>query len=274
LGRVVLDDVRQIAHGRARARSVERELVALRVAAYVLDGDNLRHGLTGDLGFTPADRTESVRRTAHVALLLADAGVISLVALVSPYAADRRIARRLHEQAGHAFLEVWVDTPLTTCERRDTKGLYARARCGEIAGLTGVDAPYEPPVAPDLRLPSLSVRAATDAVLAAARRSGILRTTDIGASCPETISRPPESALTPREREIMVLLDQGISNKEIARRLGIQLSTVKNHVHHILEKLHADRRGQAVALARGAITLSAENVAPAAGRLSSGRTGG
>ncbi len=111
----------------------------------MLDGDNLRHGLNGDLGFSADDRTENVRRTAEVSALLADAGVVVLVALVSPYRADRAAARAAHEARGLPFLEVHVATTLEECEARDPKGLYARARSGELRGLTGVDDPYEPP---------------------------------------------------------------------------------------------------------------------------------
>ena len=133
-----------IAHG------VETTLLGSGRAAYVLDGDNLRHGLNGDLGFSAGDRTENVRRTGEVAALLADAGVVVLVALVSPYRADRDAARTIHAARGLPFLEVHVATSLEECERRDPKGLYARARAGEITGLTGVDDPYEPPEAPDV----------------------------------------------------------------------------------------------------------------------------
>jgi bifunctional enzyme CysN/CysC len=132
------------------AYGVETQLLASRRPAYILDGDNLRHGLNGDLGFSATDRAENVRRTAEVAALLADAGVVVLVALVSPYRADRAAARAVHESRGLPFLEIHVATPLEECERRDPKGLYARARAGEISGLTGVDDPYEPPEAPDV----------------------------------------------------------------------------------------------------------------------------
>src|SRR4051794_39496473 len=134
------------------ASAVESQLLRSGRAAYVLDGDNLRHGLNGDLGFSAEDRAENVRRTAEVAALIADAGVVCLAALVSPYAADREAARAAHERRGLAFLEVHVATSLAECEARDPKGLYARARAGELTGLTGVDAPYEPPEAPDLRV--------------------------------------------------------------------------------------------------------------------------
>jgi adenylyl-sulfate kinase len=127
------------------AAGLEARLLAAGRPAYVLDGDNLRHGLNGDLGFSAADRAENVRRTAEVSALLADAGVVVLVALVSPYRADRAAARAAHERRELPFLEVHVATPLEECERRDPKGLYARARAGELRGLTGVDDPYEPP---------------------------------------------------------------------------------------------------------------------------------
>ena len=128
------------------ANGVETTLLDSGRSAYILDGDNLRHGLNGDLGFSAADRAENVRRTAEVSALLADSGTVVLVALVSPYRADRDAARAVHEARGLAFLEVHVATPLEECERRDPKGLYARARAGEISGLTGVDDPYEPPL--------------------------------------------------------------------------------------------------------------------------------
>ena len=134
------------------ACEVERRLIAGGRAAYVLDGDNLRHGLNADLGFAAGDRDENVRRTAEVARLMADAGLVVLVALVSPYRASRDNARAIHGEAGLAFAEVFVDTPLDQCMRRDPKGLYARAASGELTGMTGVDAPYEPPIAPELHL--------------------------------------------------------------------------------------------------------------------------
>jgi bifunctional enzyme CysN/CysC len=132
------------------ASGVESALLGSRRPAYILDGDNLRHGLNGDLGFSAADRAENVRRTAEVSALLADAGVVVLVALVSPYRADRDAARAVHAARGLPFLEVHVATPLEECERRDPKGLYARARAGELVGLTGVDDPYEPPVSAEV----------------------------------------------------------------------------------------------------------------------------
>ena len=132
------------------AAGIEASLLEAGRPAYVLDGDNLRHGLNGDLGFSAEDRAENVRRTAEVSALLADAGVVVLVALVSPYRADRAAARAAHDRRGLPFVEVWVATSLEECERRDPKGLYARARTGELRGLTGVDDPYEPPEAADV----------------------------------------------------------------------------------------------------------------------------
>jgi bifunctional enzyme CysN/CysC len=134
------------------AEELERALVASGRPAYLLDGENLRHGLSGDLGFSAADRQEHARRVASVARMIADAGLVSVVALVSPAAADREWARQLHEEAGLHFIEAWVDTPLEECERRDPHGLYARARAGKLAGFTGIDAPYEEPERPDVRL--------------------------------------------------------------------------------------------------------------------------
>jgi bifunctional enzyme CysN/CysC len=134
------------------AAVAEARLLEAGRPAYVLDGDNLRHGLNANLGFSADDRAENVRRTAEVAALLADAGVVALAALVSPYAADRAAARASHEGRGLPFYEVHVATTLDECERRDPKGLYARARAGELPGLTGVGAPYEPPERPELRI--------------------------------------------------------------------------------------------------------------------------
>jgi adenylyl-sulfate kinase len=134
------------------AVEVEALLIGAGRPALRLDGDNLRHGLNGDLGFSAEDRAENVRRTAHAAALLAEAGVVALTALVSPYKADRATARAIHEAAGVPFFEIWVSTGLTECERRDPKGLYARARAGDLPGLTGVGDVYEIPEAPDLEI--------------------------------------------------------------------------------------------------------------------------
>ena len=134
------------------ANELERLLVASGQPAYVLDGDNLRHGLNADLGFAAADRDENVRRVAEVARLFADAGLVALVPLISPYRHARERARRAHEVAGLPFVEVFVDTPIEICEARDPKGLYRKARAGEITGFTGIDDPYEPPAHPELVL--------------------------------------------------------------------------------------------------------------------------
>jgi bifunctional enzyme CysN/CysC len=134
------------------AACVERSLVASGRPAYLLDGDNLRHGLNADLGFSAADRTENIRRVGEVARLFADAGVVALVPVISPYRADRDRVRAIHDGVGLPFVEVFVDTPLAVCETRDPKGLYAKARAGEIRGFTGIDDPYEAPAEPDLRL--------------------------------------------------------------------------------------------------------------------------
>ncbi len=149
------------------AAAVEERLVTQGRPALLLDGDNLRHGLNGDLGFDEDARRENVRRTAHVARLLAESGAVALVSLVSPFARDRLDAAKLHADQHLPFLEVFVHAPLALCEQRDPKGLYARARAGELAGLTGVGSPYEPPTAPDLVLRSgeESVEAAVDRVV-------------------------------------------------------------------------------------------------------------
>lgn len=134
------------------AVEVERLLVADGRSAYLLDGDNLRHGLNGDLGFSDEDRTENVRRVGEVARLFADAGVVALVPLISPFRAGRDRARQVHAVAEVPFAEIFIDTPLEICEQRDPKGLYKQARAGSLTGMTGIDAPYEPPVDPELRL--------------------------------------------------------------------------------------------------------------------------
>lgn len=134
------------------AARAERQLVDLGRPAYVLDADNLRHGLNADLGFSDDDRRENVRRLGEVARLLADAGVVVLVPVISPFRDARAAVRSAHAAAGLPFLEVFVDTPIEECERRDPKGLYAKARRGELPGFTGIDSAYEPPARPDLVL--------------------------------------------------------------------------------------------------------------------------
>ncbi|MFH5207794.1 adenylyl-sulfate kinase [Antrihabitans spumae] len=134
------------------AVELERRLVAAGHPAYRLDGDNLRHGLNADLGFSAADRSENVRRVGAVAQLLADAGTVAVASLISPYAADRDRIRAQHEEAGLRFVEVFIDTPIEMCERRDPKGMYAKARAGEIRGFSGIDDPYEQPAHAELVL--------------------------------------------------------------------------------------------------------------------------
>ena len=134
------------------AVALERELLARGVLAYRLDGDNLRHGLCADLGFAETDRAENVRRAGEAAKLLADSGTIAVVSLISPFVADREAVRKSHAAGGLPCLEVFADTPLAECEKRDVKGLYAKARRGEIPLFTGISSPYEPPTAPDLHL--------------------------------------------------------------------------------------------------------------------------
>ena len=145
------------------AVALERALVESGRTAYLLDGDNVRHGLSDDLGFSAGDRAENIRRVGHLTRLLADAGVVAIASLVSPLRSDRAIARALNDAADLPFVEVAVTTPLAECERRDPKGLYARARAGELSGLTGVDAPYEAPEDPEVSVDTTGVE--TDAIV-------------------------------------------------------------------------------------------------------------
>ncbi len=156
------------------ADCTERRLCALGVHTMVLDGDNLRRGLNVDLGFTDADRVENVRRVAAVATLMADAGLVVVVACISPFRAERHLARELASPP--RFFEVYVDAPLAVAEARDPKGLYARARRGELVNFTGIDSPYEPPESPDLHVDTTSVspERAADALIAALRARGIV----------------------------------------------------------------------------------------------------
>ncbi len=149
------------------ANLVEKKLLSQGRHTYLLDGDNVRHGLNKDLGFTAEDRVENIRRVAEVARLMTDAGLIVLVSFISPFRAEREMARALFEPG--EFLEVFVDTPLAEAERRDVKGLYAKARRGELRNFTGIDSPYEPPQAPELHLHTLGadVAALADEVIAA-----------------------------------------------------------------------------------------------------------
>ena len=134
------------------ATELERELFNQGKHAYVLDGDNMRHGLCSDLAFSPEDRKENIRRIGEVARLFADAGFICITAFISPYRSDRELARQIAPDG--KFIEVYLNSPLAVCERRDPKGLYAKARAGAIKDFTGVSAPYEPPLKPELELPT------------------------------------------------------------------------------------------------------------------------
>lgn len=132
------------------ANVVDRSLMQMGRHTMVLDGDNLRHGLNRDLGFTAADRNENIRRAAETARLMAEAGLVVIVSLITPFREERATARRIVGDV--PFLEVFIDTPLAICEARDPKGLYGRARAGKIPNFTGISAPYEPPEAPDLMI--------------------------------------------------------------------------------------------------------------------------
>jgi bifunctional enzyme CysN/CysC len=147
------------------ANAVAERLLDVGRPAYLLDGDNVRHGLNADLGFSAADRAENIRRVGEVARLMADAGLVVLVPVISPYAVDRDRVRASHVGAELRFVEVFVDTPLAVCEQRDPKGLYRKARAGELAGFTGVDDPYEPPPSPELRLTPAPLADQVDAVV-------------------------------------------------------------------------------------------------------------
>jgi bifunctional enzyme CysN/CysC len=136
---------------------VEKKLHLAGCHTYLLDGDNVRHGLNRDLGFTDADRVENIRRVAETAKLFADAGLIVLVSFISPFRSEREMARDLVER--NEFFEVYVDAPLEVAEARDPKGLYKKARAGEIAHFTGIDSPYEPPLAPDIYLDTTTASA-------------------------------------------------------------------------------------------------------------------
>ena len=156
------------------ANRTERLLHAAGVHTHLLDGDNVRHGLNRDLGFTEVDRIENIRRIAEVARLMADAGLVVLVSFISPFRTERRLARQL---AGEGrFCEVHVDTALAVAEARDPKGLYRKARLGELANFTGIDSPYEAPEAPELHIDTATTSSeqAAEAVVRQLRRMGVL----------------------------------------------------------------------------------------------------
>lgn len=137
------------------ANLLEQRLFSADRHTYLLDGDNIRHGLSSDLGFSESDRVENIRRVTEVAKLLVDAGLIVIVSFISPYKLDREIARSSFEP--EEFAEIFVDTPLAECERRDPKGLYAKARRGELPHFTGIDSDYQAPLAPEIRLDTMSL---------------------------------------------------------------------------------------------------------------------
>jgi adenylylsulfate kinase len=158
------------------AFTLEHALVQRGHLAYVLDGDNIRHGLNKNLGFSAADREENIRRIGEVAKLFADTGIIAMTSFISPYRKDRDNVRALHQAGNLRFLEIHVNTPLETCEKRDPKGLYKKARAGELKNFTGIDDPYEPPTKPELSLDATTVspQQATVQLLTYLEKEGII----------------------------------------------------------------------------------------------------
>jgi bifunctional enzyme CysN/CysC len=156
------------------SNTLEKRLHALGRHTYMLDGDNIRHGLNKDLGFTDADRVENIRRVAETARLFVDAGLIVMVSLISPFRSERRMARDLFQEG--EFIEVFVDTPIEVCEARDPKGLYRKARAGLISNFTGIDSLYEPPENAELTLDTskASAEAVAEAVLKALRNRHVI----------------------------------------------------------------------------------------------------
>ncbi|MFN4259089.1 MAG: adenylyl-sulfate kinase [Gemmataceae bacterium] len=158
------------------AYTLEHALVERGHLAYVLDGDNIRHGLNKNLGFSAADREENIRRIGEVAKLFADTGIITMTSFISPYRKDRDNVRAIHAEAKLPFLEIFVNTPIETCEQRDPKGLYKKARAGEIKNFTGIDDPYEAPLNPEVTLDatSLTPQEATLRLIEYLEQKGIL----------------------------------------------------------------------------------------------------
>jgi adenylyl-sulfate kinase len=156
------------------AQALEQRLVQAGQAAFILDGDNVRHGLNRDLGFSAEDRGENIRRVAEVCALFNDAGVIAITSFISPYGQDRRQAREIVGE--ERFIEIFIDTPLEVCEQRDVKGLYRKARAGEIPSFTGITAPYEVPEAPDMRIETAActIAQAVDRIMAELQHRGII----------------------------------------------------------------------------------------------------
>jgi adenylylsulfate kinase len=159
------------------AVALEKVLLERGKHAYRLDGDNIRHGLNKNLGFSAEDRAENIRRIGEVAKLFSDAGMITVTSFISPYRADRDLVRKLHEESKLPFLEVYVDCPIDEAEKRDPKGLYKKARAGQMKGFTGIDDPYEAPTAAELHLRTdqLSVAESVGVLLEALESRGLLR---------------------------------------------------------------------------------------------------
>src|SRR5437870_2056220 len=159
------------------AFTLEHALVQQGHLAYVLDGDNIRHGLNKNLGFSAVDREENIRRIGEVAKLFADCGVVTMTSFISPYRKDRDNVRELHKSGQLRFIEVHVNTPIDTCEQRDPKGLYKKARAGQLKNFTGIDDPYEPPAQPELTIDatSTSPQAATVLLLQYLEKEGIIQ---------------------------------------------------------------------------------------------------
>jgi adenylylsulfate kinase len=157
------------------AVELEKRLLERGVRTYILDGDNVRHGLNKNLGFSPEDRTENIRRIGEVAKLFSDAGLVALTAFISPYRADRDQVRAIMQPGD--FIEVFVDCPVEVCEQRDVKGLYKKARAGEIKEFTGISAPYEAPSKPEMVIETSgqSVEKSALQILAYLERQGIIR---------------------------------------------------------------------------------------------------
>ncbi|MAZ65617.1 MAG: adenylyl-sulfate kinase [Kangiellaceae bacterium] len=156
------------------ANAVDGMLYEMGYHTFLLDGDNVRHGLCGDLGFSDEDRNENIRRIGEVAKLFSDAGLITSTAFISPFIADREVARKIQPEG--TFIEVFVDTPLDVCESRDPKGLYKKARAGEIKFFTGIDSPYEAPEAPELTIKTaeFSIQECAEQVINYLKQSGFL----------------------------------------------------------------------------------------------------
>jgi adenylylsulfate kinase len=159
------------------AYTLEHALVQQGQMAYVLDGDNIRHGLNKNLGFSAADREENIRRIGEVAKLFADTGIITMTSFISPYRKDRDTVRQLHDAGGLPFIEIFVNTSLATCEQRDPKGLYKKARAGELKNFTGIDDPYEEPLKPELCLDAgtISPQEGTVLIVEYLQKQGIIQ---------------------------------------------------------------------------------------------------